>query len=147
MSVTARGEWGPAAPALAPQENSLGSCCWGVELGIPCLQGFMEKPRGLLVLQTAPVALGMSPLCPQELVLEPSTGTGATLTCSSPSQGCSGQSGKDLLPRGDRDTLGTASGQSHVGVVSPPHLQPQPHAVVTVAGRGGRAGQGWEELL
>lgn len=48
------------------------------------------------MLQTAPVALGMCPLCPQESVLEPSTGTGleaapteggtgATLTCSSPS--------------------------------------------------------------
>lgn len=98
---TARGEWGPAAPALAAQENSLGSCCCGVELVIPCLQGFMKKPRGLLVLKTAPVALGMSPLCPQELVLEPSTGTGrrqlpvgwqwSPLDLHSPSQGCSPQ--------------------------------------------------------
>lgn len=55
---------GPAAPALAPWEGSLGSCCCGIELVIPCLKGFIKKPRALLVLQTAPVALGMCPLCP-----------------------------------------------------------------------------------
>lgn len=36
-----------------------------MELVIPCLQGFTKKPRGL-VLKTAPVALGMSALCPQD---------------------------------------------------------------------------------